>query len=52
MGSHLPSGGSLKGLDIDLSWGNPGQEYSSPYHRPDPVPQGDTVYYPVVEGMK
>ena len=48
--SYHPSGDDFE-EPIDLGWGNPGQEYSSPFHKTSPVPQGNSVHYPVVEGM-
>ena len=60
--SYHPSGDDLEepidlgwgnpGQELSiLGWGNPGQEYSSPFHRTDPVPQGDSAHYPVVDSM-
>ena len=43
---------SLVGPDTDPSWGNQGQKFSFPYHRHDPVPQGDTEHHPEVEGIQ
>ena len=51
-GSSHPDWDGLEGPDTDPSWGNQDQEYSSPCHRPDPLPQGDTEHHPEVEGMR
>ena len=44
-------GGDYFEEPIDLGWGNPGQECSSPFHRTDVVPQDNIAHYPMVEGM-
>ena len=51
-GSCHPDLDGLEGLDTDPSWDSQGQEYSSPCHRHDPVPQGDTEHHPKVEGIQ
>ena len=52
-GSSHPGCDGLEGPDTDPMVGvTRAQGYSSPCHRPDLVPQGDTEHNPEVEGMK